>query len=186
MKKILISTSLPDTIRQDARLELGRIASDDGHIFDGEILEARKAEKGTVLSILISQEDLKDDINNNELFINRVKEIIKINVDNSAFSVESLCEEVGISRMHLNRKLKDLIDMSPGQLIRSMRLRQAAFLLIKNQAKISEVAYDVGYSSLSHFSNSFHDHFHLSPTAFVNKYHGIKDGKVLKDIFMER
>lgn len=112
----------------------------------------------------------------------RVMDTIKQNIDNSEFSVETLCQEVGISRVHLNRRLKELVGTSPSQLIRSIRLRQAAFLLINNQVGIAEVAFKVGYSSLSHFSNSFHEYYNMSPKEFVAKYQGVTDEEVLKDI----
>lgn len=112
----------------------------------------------------------------------RVMETIKQNIDNSEFSVETLCQEVGISRVHLNRRLKELVGTSPSQLIRSIRLRQAAFLLINNQVGIAEVAFKVGYSSLSHFSNSFHEYYNMSPKEFVAKYQGETDEEVLKEI----
>ena len=113
----------------------------------------------------------------------RVMDTIKKNIDNSEFSVESLCQEVGISRVHLNRKLKELVGTSPSTLIRSIRLRQAAFLLINNEVGIAEVAFKVGYSTLSHFSNSFHEYFNMSPKEFVAKYQGTTDEEVLKKIF---
>lgn len=112
----------------------------------------------------------------------RVMETIKNNIDNSEFSVETLCQEVGISRVHLNRRLKELVGTSPSALIRSIRLRQAAFLLINNQVGIAEVAFKVGYSSLSHFSNSFHEYYNMSPKEFVAKYQGVTDEEILRDI----
>lgn len=113
----------------------------------------------------------------------KVMETIKNNIDNPDFSVEALCSEVGISRVHLNRRLKELVGVSPGYLIRSTRLKQAAFLLINNQVGIAEVAFKVGYSSLAHFSSSFHEFFNMSPKEFVSRYHGITDEDVLKEIF---
>lgn len=115
--------------------------------------------------------------------VTKVIDCIKNNMDNSEFSVEALCEEVGISRVHLNRKLKELVGTSPSMLIRSIRLRQAAFLLINNEVGIAEVAYKVGYSSLSHFSNSFHEYFNMSPKEFVARYKGVTDEQILKQIF---
>ena len=59
----------------------------------------------------------------------------------------------------------------------------AAFLLINNKVNISEVAYKVGFSSHSYFSNSFHDYFGLTPKEFVAKYSDCKDEDTLKRIF---
>jgi len=115
--------------------------------------------------------------------IDNVIEVIKKNIDNPDFSVEDLSREVGMSRVHLNRKLKESINISPSHLIKSMRLKQAGYLLINNDVNISEVAYRVGFSTPSYFSSSFSDYFGLTPKEFVAKYQGCTDEEVLKKLF---
>jgi AraC-like DNA-binding protein len=115
--------------------------------------------------------------------VSKVIEIIRKNMENSDFSVEDLSHEVGMSRVHLNRKLKETMNISPSNLIRSIRLKQAAYLLINNKVNISEVAYKVGFSTHSYFSNSFHDFFGMTPKEFVAKYMDCKDEETLKRIF---
>lgn len=100
----------------------------------------------------------------------RTVEIIKANIGDPAFGVEELSREIGMSRVHLNRKLKETISVSPGTFIRSIRLKQAAYLLVNNKVNISEVAYKVGFSTHSYFSSSFKDFFGLPPKEFVAKY----------------
>ena len=85
--------------------------------------------------------------------------------------------------MHLNRKLKELMNISPSSLIRSIRLKQAAFLLLYNKVNISEVAYRVGFSTHSYFSNSFHGYFGMTPKEFVAKYMNCTDEETIKKIF---
>ena len=109
-------------------------------------------------------------------------EIIRTNIEDSDFSVEKLSEEVGLSRVHLNRKLKELVNTSPSEMIRSIRLKQSAFLLLKNEANISEVAYKVGFSSHSYFTNSFHDFFGMKPSEFIERYKDDPENPILKDI----
>jgi ligand-binding sensor domain-containing protein/signal transduction histidine kinase/DNA-binding response OmpR family regulator len=109
-------------------------------------------------------------------------EVIKQNIEDSDFSVEKLSEGVGLSRVHLNRKLKELINTSPSEMIRSIRLKQAAFLLLNNEVNISEVAYKVGFSSHSYFTNSFHDFFGMKPSEFIERYKNDPDNPILKDI----
>lgn len=109
-------------------------------------------------------------------------EVIRKNIEDSDFSVEKLSEEVGLSRVHLNRKLKELINTSPSEMIRSIRLKQAAFLLLNNEVNISEVAYKVGFSSHSYFTNSFHDFFGMKPSEFIDRYKNDPDNPILKDI----
>ena len=115
--------------------------------------------------------------------VSKVIETIRKNMENSDFSVEDLSREVGMSRVHLNRKLKETMNVSPSNLIRSIRLKQAAYLLINNKVNISEVAYKVGFSTHSYFSNSFHDFFGMTPKEFVAKYMDCKDEETLKRIF---
>lgn len=102
--------------------------------------------------------------------ISRVKECVLQHLDDSDYSVLQLSEEVGLSRVHLNRKLKEHFGISPNAYIRSVRLKQAAFLLVHNHVNISEVAYRVGFSSHSYFTSNFHDFFGMSPKEFVNFY----------------
>ena len=121
--------------------------------------------------------------NSSNHLIDKVIKAIRENMENTEFGVEELSREVGLSRVHLNRKLKEMMNISPSNLIRSIRLKQAAYLLINNKVNISEVAYKVGFSSHSYFSNSFHDYFGLTPKEFVAKYMDCKDEETLKRIF---
>lgn len=114
-------------------------------------------------------------------FFTKINEIIKRNLDDSNFTVEALAREVGISRVHLNRKLKEHYGLSPNAFIRSVRLKQAAYLLVNNKVNISEVAYKVGFASHSYFSNNFHEYFGMTPTEFVAYYsNGINDEQLKK------
>ncbi len=78
----------------------------------------------------------------------------------------ALCADVGISRVHLNRKLKEFGMEPPSVLIRKCRMKQAARLLADNKVNVSEVAYRIGFSSHSYFSSSFREFFGLSPKEF--------------------
>ncbi len=113
----------------------------------------------------------------------RVVEVINAHIEDPDFSVEDLSREIGMSRVHMNRKLKEIIGMSPSNLIKSIRLKQAAYLLINDKVNISEVAYRVGFSTHSYFSSSFRDYFGMTPKEFVAKYIGCTDEETLKKIF---
>ena len=113
----------------------------------------------------------------------KVIETIRKNIDNSEFSVDDLSREVGLSRVHLNRKLKENINISPSNLIKSMRLKQAAYLLVNNKVNISDVAYKIGFSSHSYFSNSFKDYFGMAPTEFTHRYTELGDKETINKLF---
>ncbi|MFA5302466.1 MAG: helix-turn-helix transcriptional regulator, partial [Bacteroidales bacterium] len=84
------------------------------------------------------------------------------------FRVETLAGEIGISRVHLHRKLKELTQLSASDYIRSMRLKRAAELIRCKKMNISEAAYATGFSNLSHFSAAFKDYFGVSPREYGN------------------
>ncbi len=116
-------------------------------------------------------------------FMDRVMDVVKRNLDNPEFGVEDLSREVGMSRVHMNRKLKEALGISPSSLIKSTRMKQAAYLLVHDKVNISEVAYRVGFSTPSYFSNSFRSYFGLSPKEFVVKYSDVTDRETLDKLF---
>ena len=103
-------------------------------------------------------------------FLPKIVETIKAHISDPDFGVEELSREIGMSRVHMNRKMKEIINISPSSFIRSIRLKQAAYLLVNNKVNISEVAYRLGFSTHSYFSSSFKEYFGMSPKEFVSKY----------------
>ena len=70
--------------------------------------------------------------------------------------------------MHLHRKLKELTNQSTRDLIRNIRLNQAANLLSEGHFNISEVAFAVGFTNAAHFSNVFKELYGMSPTEYMD------------------
>ena len=105
--------------------------------------------------------------------------IIHSNIGNPDFTVADLSREAGISRVHLNRKLKDALNISPGNLIKSIKMRHAAYLLINNDASIADISGSTGFSSPSYFTSSFRDYFGMTPKEFLGKYRGCTDPDTL-------
>ena len=87
----------------------------------------------------------------------------------SEFNIDSLVQEVGISRSGLFAKLKALTGMTPNDYIRLIRLRKAASLLVNEGISSSEACFQVGFSSPSYFSKCFQDQFGMSPSEFKKK-----------------
>jgi signal transduction histidine kinase/ligand-binding sensor domain-containing protein/CheY-like chemotaxis protein/AraC-like DNA-binding protein len=111
-----------------------------------------------------SDENKKDLIEDH--FLKKVVLIIKENLGNEYFSVEDLCGSVGMSRSNLHRKLKSVVGKSTTEFIRSFRLKEAAALLTDTDLQISEIAFKVGFSNVSHFIKTFRQEFSLSPSLF--------------------
>jgi YesN/AraC family two-component response regulator len=84
------------------------------------------------------------------------------------FSVEELSHELGMSRVHLYKKLQALTGKSPLEFIRSIRLQHAAQLLEKSQLTVSEVAYKVGFNNPKYFAKYFKEEFQVLPSAYAS------------------
>ena len=99
-------------------------------------------------------------------FYDRVYTIVKDNYTNSVFGVEDVANALGMSRVHLNRKLKAENSPSPSDLIKKMRMDLAAEMLKEGSASISEIAAKCGFSSASYFSSAFKEYFGVAPAAY--------------------
>ena len=104
-----------------------------------------------------------------EKLIRRVVKIINENLDDPELSVEKLAAEVGLSRVHLHRRLKALTNQSPSDFIRNTRLRQAAHLLREKRVSVAEAAFATGFNSASTFSIAFKRLFGVNPTAYASQ-----------------
>ena len=87
--------------------------------------------------------------------LKKVMDCITSHVTENNYGVNELSADIGISRVHLNRKLKELLNITPLNLIRAVRMKNAAKLLVENGLISSEVAYKLGFSTQSYFSGLF-------------------------------
>ena len=101
-------------------------------------------------------------------FMNRVYAVLEERLDDSSFGVEPMANRVGMSRMHLNRKIKAMTGMTPNELIRVVRLNRAAELLMTG-VSVSETADRVGFDTAAYFSKVFKEQYHVTPSEFVEK-----------------
>lgn len=99
----------------------------------------------------------------NDKLMDRIMRCLNQNLKNPDFSIDDLCSEVGISRVHLYRKLKELTNQSPRDFIRNVRLKQAERLLLRDSYSINEIAEAVGFSRANNFSAAFKEQYGYSP-----------------------
>src|SRR5690606_6994921 len=104
-----------------------------------------------------------------EKLIEKAIKLVEENIANPDFSVENLSHELGMSRVHLYKKLLSLTGKSPIEFIRTIRLQRAAQLLEKSQLTVAEVAYKVGFNNPKYFTRYFKDHFNVLPSAYAKK-----------------
>lgn len=104
-----------------------------------------------------------------EILIEKIMQQVNENIGNPEFNVEALASNVGLSRVQLHRRLKELTGLPAGEFIRNIRLKQAAGLLKEKQMNISQVAYATGFLSVTHFSTTFKKFYGISPTDFITQ-----------------
>ena len=103
--------------------------------------------------------------------LERVMKVINKNIGNSDLSVDAIADEVGISRVHLHRKMKELTGQTPHDFIRNIRLKQAANLLASRNMNITEVMYACGFNNAASFSTIFKKFYGMSPREYMNEHH---------------
>ena len=104
-----------------------------------------------------------------EKFLVRVIDLVEENMSDADFSAEQFGREIGMSRMQLHRKLVALTGQSASDFIRLMRLKRAAQLFESQTGNVSEIAYSVGFNSLSYFAKCFRDQFGVSPSTYQSR-----------------
>jgi signal transduction histidine kinase/DNA-binding response OmpR family regulator/ligand-binding sensor domain-containing protein len=120
-----------------------------------------------------SQEKKVDDIqikSPDERLLERVMAVINKNIDNSELSVDLIADEVGISRVHLHRKMKELTNQTPHDFIRNIRLKQAANLLANQHQNVTEVMYACGFNNSASFSTMFKNMYGMSPREYMKEH----------------
>ena len=100
----------------------------------------------------------------------RVMKSINAHINDNDFSIEILAQEVGISRAHLHRKIKDITGVATGKFIRNIRMQQAARLILEGKVNCSDVAYHVGFCDNAYFSTVFKQYYGVSPTEYARKH----------------
>ncbi len=103
-----------------------------------------------------------------ETFINKLDEVISKHISDPDLSVETLSDIMFMSRSTLYRKIKEMSNLSPNELINIARLKKAAELLKKGEYRIYEVSEMVGYNSQTSFGRNFQKQFNMTPTEYMN------------------
>lgn len=102
-------------------------------------------------------------------FLEKVQQVIDLKLPDSAFTAEVFSREMGMSRMHLHRKLKGLTGLSANAFIRAERLKLAANMLRTSGVNVSEIGYAVGFSDPSYFAKCFKEFHQCTPTEFADR-----------------
>lgn len=116
-----------------------------------------------IFKILTEENDLQS---SNEKLLKRSLEIIKEELSNPSFNVEKLISILEISRIKCYRLFKEQLGQSPSDVITSLRLQKAEYLLKNKKFNISEIGFECGYSDSKYFGRTFKKHFGVSPKTY--------------------
>jgi AraC-like DNA-binding protein len=100
------------------------------------------------------------------VFLQKVMVVINAHIADETFDGEALARSMAMSRMHLLRRLKPLVNQSPAHYIRDVRLIKAKEMIEKDDMSIGEICFQVGFQSQSHFTRAFIEKYGVRPTAY--------------------
>jgi signal transduction histidine kinase/CheY-like chemotaxis protein len=97
-------------------------------------------------------------------FIKKINEVMSRHLGDDDFDINTLCEQVNMSRTQLYRKFRSLTSQSPHDYFLKMKLQQARHLLLSSDLTVAEAAYRAGFKNVSHFSKAFTREFGINPS----------------------
>ena len=100
--------------------------------------------------------------------VEAIRAYVGNNLSRSSLTVEELSQALGMSRVHLYKKMLSMFGETPKEFIRSVRLEHAASLLREGGKNVSEIAYMVGFNNPKYFSKYFKTKYGLLPSVYRN------------------
>ncbi|MBR6363038.1 MAG: response regulator [Bacteroidales bacterium] len=97
-------------------------------------------------------------------FVDKVTAFIEENIVESELSVEQIAEAMGMSRANIYRRMVSATGHTPSEFIKIVRLRHAERLLMQSGLTISEICYEVGFTSPRYFSKCYKEFYGYLPS----------------------
>ncbi len=98
--------------------------------------------------------------------VQRLRELVVARLTSGDLDPNRLAAAAGLSYHQMYRALREGCNVSPSRFVRGIRAECAAELLDQGAGSITEVAYAVGFESLSYFSRAFRERFGVAPSAY--------------------
>lgn len=107
-----------------------------------------------------------------EQFVQKLLAYIESQLDNEAFTIEAAASEMNMSYAAFYRKVRTLMDVTPVELVKQLRMQRAQQLLSSEVTlPVSEVAYRCGFSTPQYFNRVFKEAMGLTPVEYRTKMH---------------
>ena len=100
-------------------------------------------------------------------FYQEVLRLIERNYIHPEYGVEEMAATLGLSRIHLNRKLKAEANTSPSTMLKEVRMKHARALLDEGKLSVAEISLACGFSTPSYFSTAFREYYGKTPSEYL-------------------
>jgi DNA-binding response OmpR family regulator/signal transduction histidine kinase/ligand-binding sensor domain-containing protein len=132
------------------------------------LLENRRAIRNKFLKIEIP-ENLEKNLPQKDIeFIQNLKQFIEENIINTELNVDFLAKQFAVSLAQFHRKIKSLAGTTPNNLIKSIRLKKAYYLIKEEGLRVSEAAYQTGFTDPNYFTICFKKEFGENPSQIIS------------------
>lgn len=101
-----------------------------------------------------------------DAFLLKIRQLAEPRLTDADFDIDQLARLAGMSRSQMFRKIKAITGKSPSIFIRDIRLQRAQELLRTTTKNVTEIAYEVGFSTPAYFSDAFYEAFGVRPSQF--------------------
>jgi signal transduction histidine kinase/ligand-binding sensor domain-containing protein/DNA-binding response OmpR family regulator len=132
------------------------------------IQQRQKLKEKFMQEFILEPEDQRH-ISPQDKLLQEIIDLLNHNLDKPDFSINQMSCELNMSRSQLYRKVSALTGLSPTDLLRNIRLRNAATLFNSGQDNVSQVMYQVGFSNHSYFARCFRELFLVNPSEYINR-----------------
>lgn len=118
--------------------------------------------------------DMKQDISDESIvLLSKMRKYVEEHIKED-ISVEAMISALGLSKSNFYRKLKEITEWTPVDIVNLIRLRRAINLVMYGKNNLSEAAFDSGFNSLSYFSRTFVKYYHVPPREWLKTQSGKK------------
>jgi len=114
--------------------------------------------------------EVASDTDTENLFITKAILLVEHNLENSSFGIDTMVDELNMSRSSLFRKIKSLTGLSLSAFIRSIRLKKAAHLILTSDLNLSQISFEVGFNDYKYFKTSFKKQFNCLPSKYADTH----------------
>ncbi|MBQ7574799.1 MAG: helix-turn-helix transcriptional regulator [Clostridia bacterium] len=110
----------------------------------------------------------KKKTNANTKLIDEAIKFIETNF-NSELTLDTIAQHISLSPIHFHNKFKAVTGKTPHQFLNEIRLNRAKKLLVSTNMKLSQIAYECGFSSQAYFNYVFKKHMNMTPREYMKK-----------------